>query len=260
MVLFFKKALLPSFLPSRQQPNDLVGDGEAGGEAGAFDAEQVYQAGDGVGGGALDAEILRLGGWDDFGADAGVGGLQAVCWEAGPVAADGFGEEGGAGWVDGVVEGFHGLDIGAEAGLAGEIEGEVDAGAAWDGDGVDQVFEGGAAGQGEVAAFGEVGLGDVAGVQAGDALGESAGAQAGGVDEEAAVDGIGRGGGLDGEAAGVGVDGLDGGVEGEEGAVILGLAEEGEHEGMAVDDAGDGGQEGAGAGEFGFEGAGLGGG
>src|SRR5262245_11749221 len=74
---------------SGQPARDLVGDGETGGQARRFDAEQVDEAGNAVGLRALDDEVLgRPAGGLQLGPDAGVAGLQGAVAEVRVVAAD----------------------------------------------------------------------------------------------------------------------------------------------------------------------------
>ena len=136
---------------------------------------------------ALDDEIGRwLAGAADLGADAGVAGLQGAIGERGPVLAH-LGVEGvAARRVDQVVVGArHPLHVGAELGLAAQVQRQMHAQAAGLGHGVDQPAEGGAAGQGEVVALGEERPGHVARVQPLRARGQRGRLQAGGVDHGA---------------------------------------------------------------------------
>src|SRR5690606_39232173 len=103
-------------------------DGEAGGEAGTLDAEQVDEAGDAVRVRSLNDEIgIGLAGSGKLRADAAVGRLQAAVGKARPVGADGAVKAVGAGRVDMIVDPVDPFDIGSEAGNAVQVQRQMDA-------------------------------------------------------------------------------------------------------------------------------------
>src|SRR5205823_14435522 len=116
---------------------------------------------------------------DDLRPDAGIAGLQRAIGKTRPVAADGGVEGIAAPGIDGIVDRIDPFDVGAEARLAGEVEGEVDAEAGLFGHRIDEMRERRAAGQGEVDAAAEIVARDARRRYAGDAAGERRGVEPG---------------------------------------------------------------------------------
>ena len=100
-----------------------------------------------IGGAAAGAGELRP--------DPGVIGHQGPVGQAGPVAADRVVEQGAPGGIDPVIEAVDPFHVRPEAHASGEIQGEVDAKPAIDRGRVDQVPEGRPAGAAEIVAAGE---------------------------------------------------------------------------------------------------------
>ena len=91
----------------------------------------------------LDDEILRRRALrNDLGTNAGVAGLQGAILQIGPVATDGSVELVGSVRIHGVVDAVDPLDVGAEFRLTAEIDRDVHAQTARNGNGVDQAREG----------------------------------------------------------------------------------------------------------------------
>lgn len=164
----------------------LVGDRQAGRQAGGLDTEQVDEAGDAVGLRALDHEVGRgrsLG--DDLGADADVAGVEGAGGEGGIEAANGAVEEVGSAFVEGVIDVRAPAQIRAEAGAACEVEGDVDAMRARRGRGIDEVPEGGRSCEDEVVPAREVRGRDAGRIEAAEGACERGRAEAGRVDDGA---------------------------------------------------------------------------
>src|SRR6185437_7704935 len=120
----------------------------------------------------LDDEIAgRLAGGDDLRPYAGIARLQRAVAQIGPVAADGGIKGIAAPGVDGVVDSVDPFDIGTEAGLAGEIERQVDAEPGLLRHRVDEMRERRLAGQGEIDATAKIVARDARRRDAGDAAG-----------------------------------------------------------------------------------------
>src|SRR5262249_52195258 len=106
----------------------MVGDGERRGQPRRLDAEEVHHSRDAVPLRALYEQVARgLAPRLYLGPDAAVGGLQAAVLELGPVAAYGLVEDAAAAGVDVVVDALYPLDVGAEARLPREVQGEMHA-------------------------------------------------------------------------------------------------------------------------------------
>src|SRR4051794_2858694 len=105
----------------------MVGDCQGGGQAGAFNPEQVDQAGDAMGLRSLHDEILS---WSALGhnlrTDAGVAWLQRAVLQPWPIFPHRRIEAVRAGGVDGVVQTVYPFDVRAEACLAPEVDGQMD--------------------------------------------------------------------------------------------------------------------------------------
>src|SRR5690606_41578893 len=107
-----------------------------------FDAKQIDQPRHTVHSGAVDAKVaLPHSGPDELGPNPGVGRHQSRRVEVRPPAADGGGKAGCRIGIDPVVRGLYPAHIGAEATLAGEVEGEVNAEAPRLRQGVDQALK-----------------------------------------------------------------------------------------------------------------------
>ncbi len=143
--------------------------------------------------------------------------------------------------IDRVVDAGNPFDVGAELGLATEIDGDVHAEPARHRHRIDQARERRASGQGEVVSFGVIRGRNAIGWQAGDFLCEPGGVQSGRVHDQTASE-VHRFGPTDLDLDAT----LDDPalfhrtVEGEHRAVALGVALQRQHIGVAVDDAGAG--------------------
>ncbi len=204
---------------------------------------------------ALDDEIgRRLRRAADLGADAGITGLQGAVAQARPVAPNRGVESRAARPVDLVVDCGNPFDIGAEAGLAGKIEGDVDAEPARRRHRIDEPAERCAAAQGEIHAAAEIGGRDRVAGDAFDGAGQFRGIKPGGVDQVTAANGAGLvAAGFELEAVGANPPAEDRGAQRDRRTGSLGLALVGEHQRVAVDDPGRRRQEGRDAVQFRLE-------
>src|SRR5205807_7824441 len=113
-------------------PQYSVGEGERCRQPRRLDAEQMHQPAHAVLARPLNAEIgCRLARSRGLRPDAGVAWPQRAVGKRGPVAPDRGVEALGTTRVDVVADALNPFDVGAEAGLAGEVERQVHAEAAW---------------------------------------------------------------------------------------------------------------------------------
>src|SRR6185437_4328346 len=227
-------------------------EGQRRGEARRFDAVEIDEAWHAMRRRPLDDEVAgRLAGGDDLRPYAGIAWLQRAVPQRGPVAADGGIEGIAAPDIDGVVDRVDPFDVGAEARLAGEVEGEVDAEPGLLRHRVDQMRERRLAGQGEIDAAAEIVARDARRRYPGDAAGERRRIEPGAIDQHAAGEPH-RLGAADFqlEPVGGGPAALDRRPADDHRASSLGVALIGEHQRMAVDDAGRGRDEAADRGEI----------
>src|SRR6266571_9051279 len=146
---------------ARELFHDLVGEWQRCSEARGFDAVEIDQARDAVFGGSLHDEIGgRLVAPADLRADPGVAGHERAVAQPRPIVAHRGIERIAPARIDGVIDAIDPFDIGAEARLPGEIEGDVDAEPARYRYRVDQVPERRLAAQREIDPAAEIGRRD----------------------------------------------------------------------------------------------------
>ena len=204
-----------------------------------LDAQQVHQARHTVVGGALDEEVGRgLARAADLGPNAGVTGLQSTVGQLGPVAANLTVKRIATTRVHGqVCRVGDPLHVGAELGLAAQIQRQVHAQTGRFGHGVNQARKRRLARQGEVVAFGEMGMRQDRSVQTLHGARQGHGVQAGGVDQFSASQfGAVLGAqhdGMTGRALRQ-MDGLNGRDQGQQATRVFQVALQSEHQAMAV--------------------------
>ena len=218
----------------------MIADRERRGEPGRFDAEEIYQSRHAVVPRPLDQEIarrlaLRL----DLGADAGVRRLEGAVLEMRPITAHSFVEDLRPLRIHVVIDALDPLDVRTEPRLAGKIEREVDSQSRGLGGGVHEAREGRAPGEAEVIALAVVARRDSPGRESGEAARDGRRKKAGAVDHRAGAQAH-RFGAPDFELDAFLRDpsSQDRAAEGERRAAVLGLAAQGQHESVAVDDSG----------------------
>ena len=209
----------------------------------------------------LDHEVgRRLAGTGDLGPDAGIRRRQGAVGQARPVAPDRAVEDLGAGGVDVVSLLGDPLHVRPEAGLPGEVQGQVDPEPARHGERIDQVAKRASrALEGEVMALGQHPSRDGVGREADEPPGEARSAEAGAIDHQP---GRGHAGfaaahlHLDPRAVHPTGDGRA--PQGDGGAGGLGVGRERLQESVAIEDACRGREERRRATHLGLQGAGLG--
>ena len=192
----------------------------------------------------LDQKIRRRSaGAGDLGADAGVGRLERAVGQVRPIGPDRGVEGIGASRIDVVSDRLDPLDVRPEPRLTGEVEREMDAQAPGRRHGIDEPGKRRADAEGKVVAPGQMQRRDLLGRHALDRAGDGLRAEAGRVDDEPGFERHRLGpAALDRDAGAGRSAGDDGRLEREHRAMRLGVAQQGEHEGVAVDDAGRRGQ------------------
>jgi len=112
--------------------------------------------------GPIDAKVdSRFAGSADLRADARIRRGQFAILVVGPIGTNAIVEALGASHLYRVVEFVHPFDVGAETGVAGEVQRHVHAEAAGLRNGVDEVRERRASGEGETVAFCDLRVGNV---------------------------------------------------------------------------------------------------
>jgi hypothetical protein len=194
---------------------------------------------------ALDAEILRRPARPlELGPDPRIARLQRAIGQAGPIAPDGIVEALSPPRVDAIIQILDPFHIRPEPRPTGEIEGEMNAQPRRLGHGIDQMAKGGAGPEDEVVPLGEMARGHQSGIEALQRACHGLGLQAGGVHEIAAMERQRR------VAAYLKAESVIGDTtarqrapQGQHRARRLRIALEGQHQPMAVDDAGGGRQQ-----------------
>lgn len=211
--------------------------------------------------GAVDAEVGGgFAGAADFGAHTGVGRLQAAAGQVGPILAHGGFEMGAILRVDGVIDLIDPAETRAKAGLAGQIQGQMhtQVGALprhW----VDQVRKRRPARQAEISPLRIKRRRDVAGIDT-ERPGHLTSVQPRRVDDLADAHRTRHGPAQthDPIACWLHLSPFDGGAQHQGGTVVFGLGEQGQHQGVAVENAGGGAEQGRLTAQRGLQGAGLG--